>query len=343
MSMVRRALCRLSPKVDILRTGRRWLAQTVSLFDTAVCSYHNERRRHSILASRTTFHDANVFNGQRHHRHRVHRHLSSAASTTNDDNHRNTNNYLNPLIICGPSGAGKSTLIKNFLLKDPLYGAHFGFSVSHTTRAPRDGEENGVHYHFVDEEEFRRLSTRNNNENDEATTTTTTTSSSSSFFLETAFVHGNWYGTSFEAVRAVQRQNLICLLDVDIQGVKTIHHNTRGRNSNSICSSGDNGDDDDSLVMNSFFMTPPLELLSQRLRERGSESPESLALRLQHAEEEVEEAMFDAERHSSTDYDSDGNENDQRLFDAVIVAETTAEVFEILRPKLAEWYPTFGE
>lgn len=86
-----------------------------------------------------------------------------------------------PVVISGPSGVGKGTLI-NMLMKE--FPSMFGFSVSHTTRAPREKEQNGVHYHFtkrdVMEEDIR-----------------------SGKFLEHADVHGNLYGTSIEAVNVV--------------------------------------------------------------------------------------------------------------------------------------------
>lgn len=78
-----------------------------------------------------------------------------------------------PLVICGPSGSGKSTLLKRLFKEFPNT---FGFSVSHTTRKPRPGEENGVHYHYVAVEEMQKMI-----ENNE--------------FIETAVFSGNMYGT----------------------------------------------------------------------------------------------------------------------------------------------------
>lgn len=78
-----------------------------------------------------------------------------------------------PLVICGPSGSGKSTLLKRLFKEFP---ETFGFSVSHTTRKPRPGEQNGVHYHFVSVEEMQKAI-----ENGE--------------FMETAVFSGNMYGT----------------------------------------------------------------------------------------------------------------------------------------------------
>lgn len=78
-----------------------------------------------------------------------------------------------PLVICGPSGSGKSTLLKRLFKEFPQT---FGFSVSHTTRKPRDGEENGVHYFFVGVEEMQQGIERGD-------------------FIETAVFSGNMYGT----------------------------------------------------------------------------------------------------------------------------------------------------
>jgi guanylate kinase len=86
-----------------------------------------------------------------------------------------------PVIIAGPSGVGKGTIISKLLENFPQ---HFGFSVSHTTRAPRPGEENGVHYNFVSKGEFEEAIERGD-------------------FVEHAKVHLNYYGTSFHAIDKV--------------------------------------------------------------------------------------------------------------------------------------------
>lgn len=88
---------------------------------------------------------------------------------------------LLPLVLAGPSGAGKGTVIKALMDKHPNV---FGFSVSHTTRGPRPGEVNGVHYHFVDKAEMEEAIKRNE-------------------FIEYANVHTNIYGTSIKAVDSV--------------------------------------------------------------------------------------------------------------------------------------------
>ena len=76
----------------------------------------------------------------------------------------------------------------------------FGFSVSHTTRKPREGEVDGIHYNFTSVEKIK----------DEI---------NEGKFVEHAEVHGNYYGTSIAAVESVQKQKRICILDIDIQGV----------------------------------------------------------------------------------------------------------------------------
>jgi guanylate kinase len=152
-----------------------------------------------------------------------------------------------PLVICGPSGSGKSTLLKRLFKEFPNT---FGFSVSHTTRKPRDGEENGVHYHFVSVEEMQA-----GIENGD--------------FIETAVFSGNMYGTSKKSVENVQRQGKVCVLDIEIEGVKQI----RNTSLNPI------------LV---FIEPPSMDELERRLRNRNTESEESLQKRLNTAKIEME-------------------------------------------------------
>lgn len=99
------------------------------------------------------------------------------------------------IVVCGPSGAGKGTLIARLLARFPT---RFGFSVSHTTRAPRPGEVDGVHYHFVTQQAFDELVAHGE-------------------FVEHAQVHGNSYGTTRAAIEAVLAQGKACVLDIDVQ------------------------------------------------------------------------------------------------------------------------------
>lgn len=88
----------------------------------------------------------------------------------------------------------------------------FGFSVSHTTRGPRPGERDGVDYYFVDKAAMEQEIAEGK-------------------FLETAHVHGNIYGTSYEAVNKVSANNKICILDIDIQVCDDdVEHHTRSTN-----------------------------------------------------------------------------------------------------------------
>lgn len=151
-----------------------------------------------------------------------------------------------PLVICGPSGSGKSTLLKRLFAEFP---DTFGFSVSHTTRKPRPGEQDGVDYHYVSKEQMQTLIA-----NDE--------------FIETATFSGNHYGTSKQSVYDVQALGKVCVLDIEIQGVEQIKKSHL-----------------DPLYI--FNMPPSVEDLKKRLKKRGTETDESLAKRLEAAEREM--------------------------------------------------------
>lgn len=152
-----------------------------------------------------------------------------------------------PLVLAGPSGSGKSTLLKK-LLQD--YPDKFGFSVSHTTRKPRPGEKDGKDYHFTDRETMQA-------------------EISDGKFIESAEYSGNMYGTSKQAVEDVQKQGKVCVLDIDLQGVRQI----RKTDLKPLC----------------IFIKPPsLEELETRLRARNTESEESLKSRLKIAADEID-------------------------------------------------------
>lgn len=152
-----------------------------------------------------------------------------------------------PVVCSGPSGVGKSTLLKK-LMKE--YEGVFGFSISHTTRKPRPGEQNGIDYHYVTRDVMQAGIDNGD-------------------FIESAEFSGNLYGTSKAAVQEVQSKNLICLLDIDMQGVKSIKKTD----------------------LNPMFISiqpPSMEILEKRLRGRKTESEESLQKRLQTAKIEME-------------------------------------------------------
>lgn len=152
-------------------------------------------------------------------------------------------------VFAGPSGAGKSTLIKKLFEEFP---ATFGFSVSHTTRSPREGEVDGVDYNFVDEAAFAALVEDN-------------------AFLEYATVHGNSYGTTVAAVGRVIESGMSCILDLDVQGVEALAAR-----------------EDAPWSARFVWVAPPsMEALEARLAARGTETPESMAKRLDTATREL--------------------------------------------------------
>eukprot|EP00095_Tigriopus_kingsejongensis_P010962 maker-scaffold129_size324999-snap-gene-2.24 protein:Tk10962 transcript:maker-scaffold129_size324999-snap-gene-2.24-mRNA-1 annotation:"guanylate kinase-like" len=154
---------------------------------------------------------------------------------------------LRPVVLCGPSGSGKSTLMTKLMGEFP---EKFGFSVSHTTRDPRPGEVDGVHYNFSTHSEMENMVADGD-------------------FLETAEFSGNLYGTSKEAVRKVLESGQICLLDIEIQGVESVKKST--------------------LNPKYVFIKPPsLAILEERLRDRGTESESAIAKRLAKAAQEIE-------------------------------------------------------
>jgi len=153
---------------------------------------------------------------------------------------------MRPLVIVGPSGVGKGTLIAMLQREFP---DKFGFSVSHTTRGPRPGEVNGVHYNFVDKAAMER-------------------DISSGKFLEHANVHQNIYGTSFAAVKNVTKAGKICLLDIDVQGAELVKKSGM----------------DAAYV---FIAPPSLQELERRLRGRGTETEDAVLKRLENAKKEM--------------------------------------------------------
>lgn len=151
----------------------------------------------------------------------------------------------NLFILSAPSGAGKSSLIH------ALLGQHqdMQLSVSHTTRAPRPGEVDGVHYHFVSVDEFKALIAQNN-------------------FLEWAEVFGNYYGTSRTAIEQVLVQGRDVFLDIDWQGARQIKQQVPS-------------------VLSIFILPPSVAELEKRLNQRGQDSQEVIAKRMQQAKSEI--------------------------------------------------------
>ncbi|XP_059295798.1 guanylate kinase 2-like isoform X1 [Lycium ferocissimum] len=157
-------------------------------------------------------------------------------------------NVEKPIVISGPSGVGKGTLISKLMKEFP---SMFGFSVSHTTRAAREKERNGIHYHFTDHNVMER-------------------EIKDGKFLEFASVHGNLYGTSVEAVEMVADAGKRCILDIDVQGAKSVRASAF-----------------DAIFI--FISPPSFEELEKRLRARATETEEQIQKRVQNARAELEQ------------------------------------------------------
>ncbi len=148
-------------------------------------------------------------------------------------------------IISAPSGSGKSTIVRHLLASEP--GVRF--SVSYTTRPPREGERDGKDYIFVSSARFKRMI-------------------AAGAFAEWAQVYGNYYGTPLRQLRAAQRQGGDILLDIDVQGHRKVRRRLRD-------------------AVSVFLMPPSFQELEHRLRRRHSEAPEVISQRLIAAREEV--------------------------------------------------------
>merc|ERR1712232_103534 len=153
-----------------------------------------------------------------------------------------------PIIVAGPSGVGKSTVIRRVLNAFP---EKFGFSVSHTTREPRPGEENGTHYHFVTKDQMEDLISQGE-------------------FIEHAIYNNNYYGTSKQSIKNLQDQKKIGLLDIDMTGVASIQNS--------------------GFPAKFVFIEPPsFEELRRRLIGRKDTSEDAIERRIAIAEKELEE------------------------------------------------------
>ena len=170
------------------------------------------------------------------------------------------------LILAGPAGSGKSTLC------DRLVEAGTGFSrvITTTTRSPREGEVNGVHYHFFSAEEFDARAARGE-------------------FLEWAWVHGRKrYGTLKASVTAPLEEGRDIVMSVDVQGVESIR---RAAASDPILG----------RALLTVFIVVDYERLLARMRTRGQDDEEEIARRMHTAETELREAhKFDYRIQSRT-------------------------------------------
>ncbi len=155
----------------------------------------------------------------------------------------------NLYIVSAPSGAGKSSLVRALLEGDP----HLRLSVSYTTRPPRPGEEDGVHYHFVTREVFLEMLGQG-------------------AFLESAEVYGNHYGTSQPWIEVEMGRGHDVLLEIDWQGAAQVRRIFPD-------------------AIGIYILPPSLEELERRLRDRGQDSAEVIARRLDAAREDMTHAL----------------------------------------------------
>lgn len=156
---------------------------------------------------------------------------------------------VDAIVMSGPSGVGKGTLI-NRLMKDRP--GVFAFCVSHTSRAPREGEVHGVNYHFAKKEDMMEMS-------------------QSGEFLECCEVHGNMYGTSLAALRAVQKSGRTPIIEIDVQGAQKLR---AGQSGLRLC-----------FI---FIEAPSMQELEERIVGRGQEVGEKVKTRLATAVKEMD-------------------------------------------------------
>lgn len=160
------------------------------------------------------------------------------------------------IILSGPSGVGKGTVRKYISTKK---GFDFDFSISMTTRKPRDNETDGVEYYFVSKEEFQKRLDADQ-------------------FLEHAEFVGNFYGTPRDKVEELRNQGKNVLLEIEINGASQVIEKTKG----------------DDRVVSFFLMPPSIQKLEERIRGRKSESEDVIKMRLEKGANEMKVAnMYD--------------------------------------------------
>ncbi len=153
-------------------------------------------------------------------------------------------------ILCAPSGAGKTTLCAALRQHYP----ELAYSVSYTTRQPRQGEQDGKDYFFITPEAFEQ-------------------GISEGRWAEWARVHGNYYGTSARWIARTLRCGRHILMDIDLQGARQMVRRF-------------------ARAITVFIMPPSMEELEKRLRLRGTDSAETIALRLENARKEISQKDF---------------------------------------------------
>ncbi len=150
------------------------------------------------------------------------------------------------LVLSGPSGAGKSTIIH----QASRHIGSFYFSISTTTRPPREGELDGREYFFVSKKEFEKDIEKG-------------------YFLEYAKVHDNYYGTSLKPVNTALQEGKLVIFDIDVQGHKLVREKL------------------DDITTSAFITPSSLEELQRRLEERSTDEEAIIKNRIENAKEEI--------------------------------------------------------
>ena len=153
-------------------------------------------------------------------------------------------------VFSGPSGAGKSTLTKK--LRQDI--TDLAYSISHTSRLPRENERNGVDYHFVDRDTFNRMIEEK-------------------AFVEWASVYNDLYGTTFAELDSKVAEGLEVILDIDSQGAKNIKEHFK-----------------ESILI--YILPPSLEVLEARLRNRASDNGDVIQARISKANMEIRDSEW---------------------------------------------------
>ena len=155
----------------------------------------------------------------------------------------------NLFVVVAPSGAGKTSLVGALLREE----SNIRLSISHTTRAPREGEQDGREYHFIDRPGFEKMI-------------------SGGDFLEHAEVYGNYYGTSRRWIEEQLEGDHDVLLEIDWQGARQVRKLFSG-------------------MVGIFILPPSLPELRKRLLSRGKDAPEAIERRMASAREEISHVL----------------------------------------------------
>ena len=160
------------------------------------------------------------------------------------------NNSQKLIIITGPSGVGKGSIVKELLERNKI----FWVSISATTRKPREGEIDGIHYYFLSKEKFKQMI------DDE-------------LFLEWAKFADNFYGTPINSIKSKIKSGFKVILEIEVEGANQVKR--KFPNSLSV-----------------FLLPPDKEELERRIRNRGTDDEDSISKRLKRAEFEINSSKY---------------------------------------------------